>query len=129
MEGFTPPPVVTPISAPSDGARAYVLSIEGDLSFWSAPHVQREILAQTADEPADVVLDCSRVDFVDVRGLAALLRVAERLRADDRKFALVRLGAEPQRLVSLVDLDGHLHLFDTVEQATRGLSRISRVRH
>jgi anti-sigma B factor antagonist len=77
-----------------DDTVATVVRLEGRLDA-AAVGMARELVSEALSVgQGDVVLDCSEVECVDVTGLALIISVHARLRAQERR--LVLLGCRPQ---------------------------------
>jgi len=57
-----------------------------------------------------IVLDLSEVDFMDLHGLAVLMRASRRARGEGGSFALERPAPCVVRLFELVRLDGEIRI-------------------
>ena len=56
------------------------------------------------------MLNLSEVDFMDLHGLAVLMRASRRARADGGSFALERPARCVMRLFELVRMDGEIRI-------------------
>ena len=74
--------------------------------------VQDELRRVEADEPPVVVLDLSRLTFLDSTGLRCLVTADERARDAGRRLVIVR-GPEPvQRVFTITRLEERLEMVD-----------------
>lgn len=93
-----------------DGLAHVVLRGELDLS--TVNKVQEELRRVEADAPAVVVLDLSKLTFLDSTGLRCLVTADQRARDADRRVVLVR-GPDPvQRVFSITRLEERLEMVD-----------------
>jgi anti-anti-sigma factor len=92
-----------------------------DLDRLMVVHVQGEVDASTAPRMGEtvnrllakgerVVLDLRHVDFMDLHGLAVLMRATRQARADGGSFAISRPAPCVRRLVELVHAEGELRI-------------------
>jgi len=83
--------------------------------------VQGEVDAATASRMGDavnqllaerrrVVLDLRLVDFMDLHGLAVVMRATRKARADGGSFAVARPAPCVRRLVELVHAEGEVRI-------------------
>ena len=84
-----------------------VLRVRGEVDTATAPQMGQAIDGQLARRRR-VVLDVSEVDFMDLHGLAVLMRATRRARVDGGSFALQRPAHCVMRLLELVRLDGEI---------------------
>ncbi len=78
-----------------------VLLLQGELDLTSAPSFEREIHEVEASSPGRIVLDLSRLDFMDSTGLRALLQARERAAANNQELVLRRGPRQVQRVLEL----------------------------
>jgi anti-sigma B factor antagonist len=78
--------------------------------------------AQTDDGPDLIVLDLSRVDFIDSSGLGAIVAAMKHIGAD-RKLALAGLTPTVQRVFQLTRMDSVFSVFPTLDGALAEFGR------
>jgi anti-anti-sigma factor len=99
-----------------DGLAHVVLRGELDLSTVSK--VQEELQRVEADAPPVLVLDLSKLTFLDSTGLRCLVTADQRARDADRRLVLVR-GPDPvQRVFSITRLEERLEMVDDASAVT-----------
>jgi anti-sigma B factor antagonist len=84
-----------------------VVRVQGEVDTATAPRMAQAIDSQL-ERKRRVVLDLSRVEFMDLHGLAVLLRASRRTRAEGGSFALERPAPCVIRLLELVRVDGEI---------------------
>jgi len=98
-----------------DGRVTVVLRGELDLS--TVGKVQDELRRVEASSPPLVVLDLSKLTFLDSTGLRCLVTADERAREQGRRIVLVR-GPDPvQRVFSITRLEERLEMVDDASSA------------
>jgi anti-sigma B factor antagonist len=80
---------------------AVVLSLRGELDLTSAPLFERQLLAAEAGNPRRMIIDLSRLEFMDSTGLRALLIARERAHENGHGLALRRGPRQVQRVLEL----------------------------
>ena len=85
-----------------------VVAPSGELDLASAPAVRDALAGALADGAGAVVVDLSRVTFLDSTGLAALLNAARRLRRAGRSFAVVGARELVRDVIRLAHLEADL---------------------
>ena len=78
--------------------------VEGELDLATAP-VLASHLAPLPDGTADVVVDVSRIDFVDSTGLSVLVQAHHTARSAGRRLVLVSPSLRVRRLLEITGLD------------------------
>ena len=86
-----------------------VVRVRGEVDTVTAPRMGQAIDAQLARR-RQVVLDLSEVEFMDLHGLAVLMRANRRTRVDGGSFALERPAPCVVRLLELVRLVGEIRI-------------------
>jgi anti-anti-sigma factor len=90
-----------------DRGSVVVVRVRGEVDTATAPQMGQAIDAQLS-RGRRVVLDLSEVEFMDLHGLAVLLRASRRTRAEGGSFALERPAPCVIRLLELVRVDGEI---------------------
>ncbi len=86
-----------------------VVRVQGEVDTATAPRMGQMIDDQLS-RGRPVVLNLSEVDFMDLHGLAVLMRANRRARADGGSFALERPAHCVMRLFELVRMDGEIRI-------------------
>jgi len=98
----------------SDGLVQVLLTGELDLS--TVDKVEQELTRVEALGPAIVVLDLSRLTFLDSSGLRLIVGADQRARRESRRFVVVRGPDTVQRVFSITHLDEQIDLVDDVSE-------------
>ena len=86
--------------------------LRGELDLSSVNKVQDELRRVEADAPSVVLLDLSKLTFLDSTGLRCLVTADQRARDAGRRLVLVR-GPDPvQRVFSITRLEERLEMVD-----------------
>jgi anti-anti-sigma factor len=83
---------------------AVVLLPVGELDLATAGQLEQVVVRELAGGPPALVLDLSRVSFMDSVAVGTLLRCEERARGDGQRFAINAGSGQPQRLLELCGL-------------------------
>jgi len=87
-----------------DHGRVVVVRVQGEVDAATAPRMAEVLDVQLAAERR-VVLDLSSVEFMDLHGLAVLMRASRRERAH---FSVARPAPCVVRLLELIHADGEV---------------------
>ncbi|MBA3476736.1 MAG: STAS domain-containing protein [Actinobacteria bacterium] len=93
-----------------------VIRLVGELDLYNAPEVRNALLDVCAERPERLVVDLSKVRFVDSTALGVLIEARTRLE-NRQSFLLASPGPETQRALTISGLNQHLAVHDTVESA------------
>lgn len=98
--------------------RATVLTVTGELDLATSPALETQ-LERASSGPDLVILDLRGVSFMDSTGLSLLVKAQRRAQESHRQLAVVRGGAQVQRLLTLTGVAERLTLIDEPEQLSR----------
>ena len=88
------------------------IALRGELDLSSAAKLQEELRRVEAASPPVLVLDLSKLVFLDSTGLRCLVTADERARAEGRRVVIVR-GPDPvQRVFTITRLEERLEMVD-----------------
>jgi len=88
-------------------------AFEGELTLEVTQDVRDEILAALeASGKKRLILDLSKVSFIDSSGIGFLVSMASRLKASEVGFHLFRPSVQVSKTLELVQLKNH---FDTID--------------
>lgn len=98
-----------------------VVALTGELDVAAAALVEGEIDRMTADHsPSTIVLDLSQLDFMDSTGLRLVVLSDQKLRAQGRRFALIRGSDEVHKVFEITRMAERLDFVDSVQDAQGG---------
>ncbi len=95
-----------------------VLEAAGRLDAAGAAAFEREVLGRVAAGERSIVVDCSKLVYINSAGLRVLLVAAKRLAAAGGGFALAAAAGQIRSVVDIVGFDTVFPVCDTVEAAT-----------
>lgn len=111
-EGLREPPV----AGVEQNGDAVVVSLAGELDLYNAEAVRAVLLEECARRPERVVVDLSRVEFIDSTALGVLIEARMNLE-NRRAFLLASPAAETRRALEISGLDRHFGMHDTLDAA------------
>lgn len=88
------------------------VALRGELDLSTVGMVQDELRRVEASSPALVVLDLSKLTFLDSTGLRCVVTADERARDDGRRVVIVRGPEAVQRVFSITRLEERLEMVD-----------------
>ena len=90
------------------------VALAGELDLSSVAKVQEELRRVEATSPATLVVDLSKLSFLDSTGLRCIVTADERARDDGRRIVIVRGPDAVQRVFAITRLDDRLEMVDDV---------------
>jgi anti-sigma B factor antagonist len=97
-----------------------VLEVGGEVDVYTAPRLRERLIELVDAGSRNVVVDLSRVDFLDSTGLGVLVGALKRLRAVGGTFGLVCSKEPLLKIFRITALDQVFPIFPSVEVATQG---------
>ena len=99
--------------------RTVVVAVSGDLDMLTAPELAEAIQAASRKEPAALIVDLSRVEFLASAGINLLITVQRDIGASAR-FGVVADGSATSRPLKLIGVDTLFAVHRTLDDALAG---------
>jgi anti-sigma B factor antagonist len=93
------------------------MALVGELDLSSVAKVQEELRRIEADAPAKLVVDLSKLTFLDSTGLRCIVTADERAREQGRQIVIVRGPDAVQRVFAITRLEDRLEIVDDAASA------------
>jgi len=93
------------------------MSLMGELDLSSVAKVQEELRRIEANAPATLVVDLSKLSFLDSTGLRCIVTADERAREQGRRIVIVRGPDAVQRVFAITRLEERLEIVDDAAAA------------
>jgi anti-sigma B factor antagonist len=93
------------------------MALVGELDLSSVAKVQEELRRIEADAPATLVVDLSKLSFLDSTGLRCIVTADERAREAGRRIVIVRGPDAVQRVFAITRLEERLEIVDDAPAA------------
>ena len=93
------------------------MALVGELDLSSVAKVQEELRRIEATAPATLVVDLSKLTFLDSTGLRCIVTADERARNEGRRIVIVRGPDAVQRVFAITRLEERLEIVDDVSAA------------
>jgi len=94
-----------------------VLSLEGEIDLHVSPRVAASLEAMIRDKPPRIVVDLSRVNYIDSSGLAVLVEAMQNVEEYGGKFALAGLQESVRSIFETARLDQVFLIYPHVDAA------------
>jgi anti-sigma B factor antagonist len=88
--------------------RSHTLVLRGELDLSAADHLEAVVFGLFVDGISGIVLNLSRLTFIDATGLRALLSVHELCDREGYEFSVTRPRGQVKRLFELTGAADHL---------------------
>jgi anti-sigma B factor antagonist len=90
------------------------VALVGELDLSTVAKVQEELRRIEVSSPATLVVDLSKLTFLDSTGLRCIVTADERARDEGRRIVIVRGPDAVQRVFTITRLDDRLEMVDDV---------------
>lgn len=94
-----------------------VLPLEGEIDLHISPRISASLAAMVAEKPKKLVVDLSKVTYIDSSGLAVLIEGMQNVEAYGGKFALAGLQPNVRPIFEIARLDQVFRIFPDAEAA------------
>jgi len=94
-----------------------VLPLEGEIDLHISPRISASLAAMVAAKPKKLVVDLSKVSYIDSSGLAVLIEGMQNVEAYGGKFALAGLQPNVRPIFEIARLDQVFRIFPDAEAA------------
>ena len=99
----------------------YFVKVAGNMDMKGMDILLKELIGISDKGFNKIVLDMEKVPLLSCCGLGGIWAEHHRLRSRNGTLRLAKLQAEPRKILDLTGLLGKLEIFDSVEEAARGI--------
>jgi anti-sigma B factor antagonist len=97
--------------------RPNVLPLEGEIDLHVSPRIATALTAMMDEKPQQLVVDLSRVSYIDSSGLAVLIEGMQNVEGYGGKFALAGLQENVRPIFEIARLDQVFRIYPDVDSA------------
>ena len=94
-----------------------VLPLEGEIDLHVSPTIAAAFAKMLEKKPKTLVVDLSRVSYIDSSGLAALIGAMQNVQEYGGKFAVAGMQESVKHIFDIARLDQVFQIFPTVDEA------------
>lgn len=95
----------------------HIVTPIGELDIYTVPLFRKVVLKLEGDRRRDMILDLSRLTFLDSSGLGSLIEIFQKVRSVDGEIAYVVSNPRIIKIFRLVDLDKVFPIFPNLGRA------------
>ena len=100
----------------------HIVSLEGDMDFQSSPDVRRELTKLVDQKSSKILIDLSKVGYIDSSGLATFVELFQKMKRYGGKLALYNLTGAVRSVFEIAKLDSIFKLVSSKDEALATLS-------
>jgi anti-sigma B factor antagonist len=97
--------------------RPNVLPLDGEIDLHVSPRIAGALAAMVEDKPKQLVVDLSKVTYIDSSGLAVLIEGMQNVESYGGKFALAGLQDNVRPIFEIARLDQVFRIHPDVDSA------------
>ena len=97
-----------------------VLEVGGEVDVYTAPKLRERLVELVGDGHHRIVVDMSKVEFLDSTGLGVLVGGLKRVRQHEGRLALVCNQERILKIFRITGLTKVFPIYDTLEEALQG---------
>ena len=94
-----------------------VLPLDGEIDLHVSPEVAASLRTMIENKPKHVVIDLTKVTYLDSSGLAVLIEGMQNVQEYGGKFAVAGLQESVKHIFDIARLDQVFRIFPTVDEA------------
>jgi anti-sigma B factor antagonist len=95
-----------------------VLAVEGEVDLYTSPQLRDAVTGMIEDGHERIVLDLTKVGFMDSSGLGVLVTALKRIRERDGSLSLVVPEGSVHKVLTITGLDRVFSIHRSVAEAT-----------
>lgn len=107
-------------------SRSVIVAVEGELDIATTNDLQEHIRSAIDDHGPWLILDMSRLDFMDSSGLNVIINAYRTVRERDGALALAALNERVTKVVRLVGLHRQVPVHQTVATAVAAMEALEK---
>jgi anti-sigma B factor antagonist len=94
-----------------------ILPLEGEIDLHVSPEVAESLRTMTAKRPKQLVVDLTKVTYLDSSGLAVLIEGMQNVQEYGGRFVVAGVQESVKHIFDIARLDQVFQIFPTVDEA------------
>jgi anti-sigma B factor antagonist len=96
---------------------AVIISLAGEIDMKSSSELRAKFMKLFKSKPTVLIVDMTKVEFMDSSGLAILVETLKWCRQNDSQLKLVGMVQTVRSVFEISRLDSIFRIYDTIEEA------------
>ena len=96
---------------------AVIISLAGEIDMKCSSELRAKFMKLFKSKPAVLIVDMTKVEFMDSSGLAILVETLKWCRLNDSQLKLVGMAQTVRSVFEISRLDSIFKIYDTIEEA------------
>lgn len=89
----------------NDTEKYWDISIEGEVDIYNSNEFKKELSELIQSNPADIYINCEKLEYIDSTGLGALVSVLKKVKQYNGDMHLSNLKANVAKIFKITDLN------------------------
>lgn len=85
-------------------ANAWVVSVGGEVDIYDAPEMKSQLHKCIDQTPADLILDCAQLSYIDSTGMGVLISVLKHIKDIGKQMRIIHLSPYIYKIFSITGL-------------------------
>jgi len=81
------------------------VNLYGEVDIYNADSLKTELHTLIAEKPADIVIDCTSLKYIDSTGLGVLVNALKKVKEQDKSISIINLKPHIAKIFTLTGLD------------------------
>ncbi|MDP8263663.1 MAG: STAS domain-containing protein [Candidatus Ancaeobacter aquaticus] len=91
-----------------------IVTVDGQIDLYSSPDIRKELLSQAKTKKVKIVVDLSKVSYIDSSGVATLIEAMQKLKKVDGEIALVGLSESVKHVFEIARLESVFAIYKDI---------------
>ena len=100
-----------------------IIELEGEVDVYTAPQLKQQMISLLESGAKELVVDLSKVDYLDSTALGVLIGGLKRMRERDGNMVLVCPSPRIRRVFEITGLDKIFDIFNSPEDALESMGK------
>lgn len=83
----------------------WIIIPEGEIDIYTSPKFKQKVLDAFDKDEKDLLIDCTKLDYMDSTGLGALIYILKKVKEKDNKIYIENIKPNIKKLFDITKLD------------------------
>lgn len=88
-----------------DNIQGWEVNLYGEVDIYNADSLKTELQSLIAEKPADIVIDCTNLKYIDSTGLGVLVSALKTVKEQGKSISITNLKQHIAKIFTLTGLD------------------------
>lgn len=80
------------------------IGLDGDLDAYTSDDFKAEVI-KSLNSPKDIVIDATKLEFIDSTGLGSLISIYNKIRNDEKNMSIENIKSNVKKIFEITELD------------------------